>query len=284
MLTNLAIACRNQGKFDEAETYLEESVRLSQKSLGSDHPDTLRALMNLSICIDKQGHYKAAEVNYRRVLMERERKLGLNHPYTLRTIERLAHMLWMQGHHDKAEHFARKTLTRMGMAASGHQPGYPNPRAFPALIKLYTEAWKRCISKLSYDHVDTRETCECLRLVYIELGEYDKATQFTDQIEGAEFEKGLDSGLKQRYQRSERPLPISQGLKMIFQEGQKRVSPLDKNIRRLDLSKDNYWFARSGHHWPFRKHTHPVAKPMIVVLLSLLLWFIWCRQAARHPP
>lgn len=62
MLTNLAISCRNQGKFEDADNYFEEWVKVFQKSLGPNHPDSLRALMNLSISMGKQSHHKKAEI------------------------------------------------------------------------------------------------------------------------------------------------------------------------------------------------------------------------------
>ena len=178
MLTNLAISCRNQEKFEEAEIYLKESLELSRKSLGSDHPDTLRASMNLSICLDKQKQYEAAEIKYRGVLKGRQKKLGLHHPYTLRTVERLAHMLWMQGQHYKAEKFAHNTLIKAGILLSANRSEPCNARTFPALEKLYTEAWKRCKSKLSHEHIDYLETRECLQLIYIQQGEHCKAQEF----------------------------------------------------------------------------------------------------------
>ncbi|KAL9044634.1 MAG: hypothetical protein Q9214_002240 [Letrouitia sp. 1 TL-2023] len=185
MLTNLAISCRNQGRFEDAGNYLEESVKVFQKSLGPDHPDSLRALMNLSISIDKQGHHKKAEIKYWEVLKGREKKLGLNHPHTHRTLERLAHMLWMQGYHDKAETVVRKILTKAGHSFNESQPVSTDNSRFPALIALYTEARQRDQSKLAPHNVDALETCECLRLVYTEQSEHEKATELADQIQAA---------------------------------------------------------------------------------------------------
>lgn len=189
MLTNLAISCRNQGRFADAERYCEEAVRVFQKSLGPDHPDSLRALMNLSICIDKQGHYKEAETRYWEVLKGREKKLGLNHAHTRRTLERLAHMLWMQGLHDKAENVIWKVLTKADRLTGENQPGSMDGATFPALTELYTEAQKRDQSKLAPDHVDALETCECLRLIYMEQGDYVKAKELTKQIQHAASRK-----------------------------------------------------------------------------------------------
>lgn len=184
MLTNLAITYRNQGRLVDAEKYAEEAVRMSQKSLGPEHPDSLRALMNLSICIDKQGRYKEAEIKSWEVLKGRQKKLGLNHVYTRRTLERLAHMLWVQGLHDKAETVIQKILTKAGRLPSDHRPKSDYGR-FGALTALYTDAQKRDQSRLAAHHVDALETCECLRLIYLEQGEYDIAKKLAEQIHGA---------------------------------------------------------------------------------------------------
>ncbi|KAL9025541.1 MAG: hypothetical protein Q9196_005654 [Gyalolechia fulgens] len=192
MLTNLAISCRNQGKFEVAEKYLEESVKVFQKSLGPDHPDSLRAMMNLSICLDKQGHYKEAETKYWEVLKGREKKLGLDHPHTRRALERLAHMLWMQGLHHKAETVTRKVLTKAGSLSVEYQPGSSDHAAFPALTMLYTEARKRDQSKLALDHVDALETCECLRLIYIERDEHEKAKELAEHMRNAKSRRETD--------------------------------------------------------------------------------------------
>lgn len=245
MLTNLAISCRNQEKFEEAETYLKESVKVFQKSLGSDHPDTLRALMNLSICIDKQGHYKAAEINYREVLKGRERKLGLHHPYTLRTTERLAHMLWMQGQRDKAEDFAHKILTKASILSDADQSRPGNHRPFPALERLYTEAWKRCKSKLSHDHVDSLETCECLRLIYIEQGEHRKAQELADHIDG------ITNKREPACERGHRNKRLERLLRYIL---------------------DNI------------QHRYPTTSPVFLLLLGLLFWSTWSRSPNNTLP
>ncbi|KAL8733475.1 MAG: hypothetical protein Q9166_002101 [cf. Caloplaca sp. 2 TL-2023] len=271
MLTNLAISCRNQGKFQDAENYLEESVKIFRKSLGSDHPDSLRALMNLSICIDKQGHYKEAEIKYREVLKGREKKLGLNHPHTRRTIERLAHMLWMQGHHDQAETLVRNILNRIGRSSNENQCNLTGRRTFPALITLYTEARKRDQSKLAPDHVDALETCECLRLIYIEQSDHDKAKGLTEQIQTATIRKKpeKEEGNPNESRESFTPALKEHELEGSTQEGQKGTNT-----------------SRSGSCQDLRRRFHdhfPAARPALVLLLGVLLWYLWLHRPVHFP-
>ncbi|KAL8691015.1 MAG: hypothetical protein Q9218_003669 [Villophora microphyllina] len=271
MLTNLAISCRNQGKFSDAETYLEESVKIFRKSLGSDHPNSLRALMNLSICIDKQGHYKEAEAKYREVLKGREQKLGLKHPHTQRTIERLAHMLWMQGHHDQAETLVRKILNRIGRLPNDCQWNPTSRGTYPALITLYTEARERDRSKLAADHVDALETCECLRLIYIDQGEHEKAQELTEQIQSAMMQTKPE---KEEEKPDEKRKSITPALKEHQLEGCAQAG---------ETSTNTTW-PRSLHGFRTQFHnTFLVTRPVLMISLAVVLWYLWLHWPIRYP-
>jgi tetratricopeptide (TPR) repeat protein len=109
-MLNLAIACRNQGRYEVAESNFLLALDTRRKVLGPDHPDTLRVKMNLAILRDKQTSYHEAEFLYRQVLEVREQKLGLKHRYTLRTAERLVSLLWTQGRYSDAETLASRIV------------------------------------------------------------------------------------------------------------------------------------------------------------------------------
>lgn len=254
MLTNLAISCRNQEKFEEAENYLEECAAVLRRSLGPDHPDCLRAVMNWSICIDKQGRYKEAETKYWEVLKGREKKLGLSHPYTLRTIERLAHMIWMQGQHDRAETLVRKILTKEGKLSIEYQP--TNCSKFPALETLYAEALQRCKSKMSLNHVDALETYECLRLVYVKQGEHGKAEELADQFADPKSKTKLDCEQQPQDRRAKNLSRTSQ---------EHRLEGVASNKQQKSSLP-----GKGSEHFI---HT----KPILLLLLPLLLWYIWTR-------
>ncbi|KAL8672095.1 MAG: hypothetical protein Q9168_003427 [Polycauliona sp. 1 TL-2023] len=273
MLTNLAISCRNQNKFEDAEVYLEESLKIFQKSLGSDHPDSLRALMNLSICIDKQGHYKEAELKYREVMKGREKKLGLNHPYTRRTVERLAHMLWMQGHHDQAENLVRKVLHRIGESSPPeHRSSPPSRSTYPALISLYTEARERDQSKLAPDHVDALETCECLRLIYIEQGDYEKAKEVTEQIDKASRQaqtKG-EAGKPDEGQKASDPELIQKPAGVSTAKGRSvlDIAAASSTLQDIRLRLEN---------------TSPGTRLFLIFLVGIWLWYLWLYRVVVIP-
>ena len=184
--TNLAICCRNQEKFREAERHFDEAIISFTRSLGPDHPDTLRAIMNKTVCIDKQGHYAAAEVMYRVVLKGRRVKLGYAH-YTLRTTERLTWMLWKQGKREQAEQLAGEIgiLAKL-TTAEELQKLKSNIIKYPALECLYRLAVERHLSKYRWDHVDCVENYECLADLCMMHEKYRECHELREKIVKAE--------------------------------------------------------------------------------------------------
>ena len=67
------------GKFNEAISIAGESLELSEKALGPEHPDTAQALNNLAVLYDSMGDYAKAEPLYQRALKIKEKALGPDH-------------------------------------------------------------------------------------------------------------------------------------------------------------------------------------------------------------
>ncbi|KAL8749855.1 MAG: hypothetical protein Q9184_006641 [Pyrenodesmia sp. 2 TL-2023] len=174
-----------------------------------------------------------AEIKYWELLKGREKKLGLNHAHTRRTLERLAHMLWMQGLHDKAENVILKVLTKAGRLSSDYQLG-SDCAPFGALTALYTDAQKRDRSKLAPDHIDALETCECLRLIYLEQGEYDKAKELTEQIQRATSHKEPEVNQAKPDEERASPSPESKEYDVEgSNHGKKLVGSLQMSVQQL---------------------------------------------------
>jgi hypothetical protein len=55
-----------------------------EKTLGPNHPDTLRCMIRLVAILHDQGKYSAAEMMYQRAITEGERARGSNYRTTLR--------------------------------------------------------------------------------------------------------------------------------------------------------------------------------------------------------
>jgi Flp pilus assembly protein TadD len=72
-----------------------------ERTLGSEHPDTLSSLNNLAILLKYKGDLAGAEPLLRRVIEARERTLGPEHPDTLRSLNNLANLLKDKGDLDE---------------------------------------------------------------------------------------------------------------------------------------------------------------------------------------
>jgi tetratricopeptide (TPR) repeat protein len=57
-----------RGKYDAAEPLYRETLQLTEKVLGKEHPDTLTSMNNLARLLYSQGKYDAAEPLYRETL------------------------------------------------------------------------------------------------------------------------------------------------------------------------------------------------------------------------
>jgi len=73
------------------------SFELRARSLGEEHPDTLRSMGNLAESLRAQGDFAGAQALQERVLEARRRVLGEEHPDTLTSMNHLAMLLQAQG-------------------------------------------------------------------------------------------------------------------------------------------------------------------------------------------
>lgn len=79
-----------QGKYGEAEKHLRAMVKVMERVLGAEHPDTLGSRNNLADNLEHQGKHTAAEQEHRAVLKIQERVLGAEHPDTAQSCHDLA--------------------------------------------------------------------------------------------------------------------------------------------------------------------------------------------------
>jgi eukaryotic-like serine/threonine-protein kinase len=85
----LASIYRDQGRFVEAESLDIETLAITEKAFGPDHPDVLKAKGNLASLYWSQGKLDKSVPLFEEVLRAREPKLGRQHPDTLTTMGNL---------------------------------------------------------------------------------------------------------------------------------------------------------------------------------------------------
>ena len=78
------------GEYAKAEPLLQEALRIRQKVLGPEHPDTAKSLNNLAALYQDMGEYAKAEPLYQEALRIRQKVLGSEHPDTATSLNNLA--------------------------------------------------------------------------------------------------------------------------------------------------------------------------------------------------
>ena len=96
------------GEYAKAEPLLQEALRIRQKVLGPEHPDTATSLNNLAALYQAMGEYAKAEPLYQEALRIRQKVLGPEHPDTATSLDNLALLEFDLGRIDEATALARQ--------------------------------------------------------------------------------------------------------------------------------------------------------------------------------
>ncbi|KAI9853499.1 MAG: hypothetical protein M1813_002204, partial [Trichoglossum hirsutum] len=102
-MSNLAMICLNQGKWEQAEVLEEQVLQTRKRVLGGEHPDTITSMNSLAATYRKRGRWEQAGVLQVRALDICKRVLGEEHPDTIASMSNLASTYLNQGRWDQAE-------------------------------------------------------------------------------------------------------------------------------------------------------------------------------------
>src|SRR5437773_382447 len=81
------------GKFDESAMLLDESLLLTERAFGHNHPRTAEALLHKAGGATVRGRFHCADRAYRECRAVSERVRGPNHPATLVACQQHANLL-----------------------------------------------------------------------------------------------------------------------------------------------------------------------------------------------
>ena len=107
---SLAVTLNAQGKYAEAQPWLEKALAIIRRNLREDHLETARSYHNLAYNLHGQGKYAEAEALYRKALAIWRGQLGEDHPKTAVTYNNLAINLHDSGKYAEAELIFEKAL------------------------------------------------------------------------------------------------------------------------------------------------------------------------------
>ena len=87
---SLAEICHTEGRYREAEPWIERALSIHEQTLGWEHPYMAYSLNNLAENFFLQSDYRQAEIYYKKALAIREQYLGVDHPHTAFSYYQLA--------------------------------------------------------------------------------------------------------------------------------------------------------------------------------------------------
>jgi eukaryotic-like serine/threonine-protein kinase len=118
LLNNLGNHFARTGDAAAAEPLLRESLELTRRTAGADHPDVAGGLNNLATVVSQLGRPDEVEALYREAIGTARRAYGDDHPYVGQFVENLGVVIDRAGRHAEAEPLLREAL-RVKTAALG---------------------------------------------------------------------------------------------------------------------------------------------------------------------
>ena len=174
------------GDYAKAEPLLQRALKIREKALGPEHPDTATSLNNLAALYRDMGDYAKAEPLYQRALKICEKALGPEHVDTANSVHNLAVLYRDMGDYAKAEPLFQRTL-KICEKALGPEHRY-TAISVDNLAILYDDmgyyakaepllqrAVKINEKALGPEHPDIAWSLNSLAQLYRRMGDYGKA-------------------------------------------------------------------------------------------------------------
>lgn len=102
-LTSLANLYYLRGDYAKAEPLFQRAIKLSEQTLGPEHPDVAQPVNGLALLYHTLNDYAKAESLYQRALTISEHALGPDHPDVAQSLGNLAWLYKAKGEYDRAE-------------------------------------------------------------------------------------------------------------------------------------------------------------------------------------
>ena len=186
------------GEYAKAESLYQEALRIRQKVLGPEHPDTATSLQNLAGLYETVGDYAKAEPLLLEALRIQQKVLGPEHPDTASSLDSLAMLYDKMGNYAKAEPLLTEALRIQRKVLGPEHPDtakslnnlaslYDKMGNYAKAEPLFREALRIWQKVLGPEHPDTATSLQNLALLEFDLGRIDEATTLARQASAAEL-------------------------------------------------------------------------------------------------
>ncbi len=185
-LNNIGEVYRAWGQYDEAISYSKQTLEVTEKAFGSEHPNFAACLNNLAGLYDNQGKYGEAEPLYKRALEISETALGSDHPTVAIRLNNLAGLYDSLGKYDDAEPLYKRALEIVEKSLGSEHPYvaaslnnlaglYDSQGKYDEAEPLYKRALAIGEKTLGPNHPNVAIRLNNLAGLYRTQGKYDEA-------------------------------------------------------------------------------------------------------------
>jgi tetratricopeptide (TPR) repeat protein len=176
----------DQGKYTEAITYYEKSLKIGQKTLPANHPDLASSYNNIGGVYDNMGEYAKALSYYGKALEIKQKTLPANHPDLATSYNNIGAVYYNMGEYSKALSYYEKALeirqktlpaNHPDLATSYNNIGtvYVKMGEYSKALSSHEKALEIWQKTLPANHPDLATCYNNIGLVYYNMGEYSKA-------------------------------------------------------------------------------------------------------------
>jgi tetratricopeptide (TPR) repeat protein len=174
------------GEYAKAEPLFQRALKIREKALGPEHPDTAKSLNILANLYSSMGDYAKAEPLLQRALKINEKALGPEHPSTATSLNNLGELYSSMGEYAKAEPLLQRALK---INEKAHGPDhlftatslnnlanlYSSMGEYAKAEPLLQRALKINEKALGPEHPSTATGLNNLGELYSSMGDYAKA-------------------------------------------------------------------------------------------------------------
>jgi pentatricopeptide repeat protein len=186
VLNTLGKLYKDQGRYNEAESLLKDSLNIARNLLDNNHRAIAAYKNNLASLYDVQGKYRQAEVLFMESLDILKNLFGEHHPDVASVLNNLGNIYRLQEKYNKAKSFFKQALEIRKNCLSDNHPDYAVSLNDLGLLYTdicrYTDAEKLLLKSLEIKeksvgkkHLDYAGTLNILGIVYFYKNQFKKA-------------------------------------------------------------------------------------------------------------
>ncbi|CAF0895713.1 unnamed protein product [Adineta steineri] len=182
----------NQGKYQEALTFYEQSLAIYQKKFPSNHPDLAISHNNIGLVHVAMGDYPKALSYYEKALEIKQQSLPSNHPSLASSYNNIGMVHDEMGDYPKALSYYEKALEIQQQSLPPNHPHlamsynnigvvHANMGDYPKALLSHEKALEIQQQSLSSNHPDLAASYNNMGRVHYSMGDYPKALSFSEK-------------------------------------------------------------------------------------------------------